>query len=159
METRGRLSRNGTAAPLFFSAIRTGERARFCGRLRSRASTAHFVNPVSVIHRPGGGAPPEFGHRGRRSGTVADAIGVSEQVFGADEQVLGQEQSDQEASGELAKKRFPMLSWANFYRGLANEATLRAAQMPNSSKRDKLEEVAKEWSALAEWVERRHRYS
>jgi hypothetical protein len=57
-----------------------------------------------------------------------------------------------------ATKRFPMLSWANFYRGLANEATLHAAQMPNSSKKDKLEEVAKEWSALAEWVERRHRY-
>ena len=52
-----------------------------------------------------------------------------------------------------------MLSWANFYRGLANEATLRAAQMANSSKKDKLQEVAKEWSALAEWVERRHRYS
>jgi hypothetical protein len=52
-----------------------------------------------------------------------------------------------------------MLSWADFYRGLANEATLHAAQMANSSKKDKLEEVAKEWSALAEWVERRHRYS
>ena len=52
-----------------------------------------------------------------------------------------------------------MLSWAHFYRGLANEATLRAAQMANSSEKDKLEEVAKEWSALAEWVERRHRYS
>jgi len=80
-------------------------------------------------------------------------------MFDADEQVLGQEQSDQEASGKLAKKRFPMLSWADFYRGLANEATLRAAQMANSSEKDKLEEVAKEWSALAEWVERRHRYS
>jgi hypothetical protein len=57
------------------------------------------------------------------------------------------------------QRGFPMLSWANFYRGLANEATLHAAQMPNSSKKDKLEEVAKEWSALAEWVERRHRYS
>ena len=52
-----------------------------------------------------------------------------------------------------------MLSWADFYRGLANEATLRAAQMANSSKKDKLEEVAKEWSVLAEWVDRRHRYS
>ena len=79
-------------------------------------------------------------------------------MFDANEQVLGQEQSDQ-ASGKLAKKRFPMLSWADFYRGLANEATLRAAQMANLSEKDKLEEVAKEWSALAEWVERRHRYS
>jgi len=52
-----------------------------------------------------------------------------------------------------------MLSWATFYRGLANEATLRAAQMANSCEKDKLEEVAKEWSALAEWVERRHRYA
>jgi hypothetical protein len=37
-----------------------------------------------------------------------------------------------------------MLSWADFYRGLANEATLRAAQMANSSEKDKIEEVAKE---------------
>src|SRR5262249_39727375 len=50
---------------------------------------------------------------------------------------------------ELAKKRFSMLSWAEFYRGLANEATLRAAQMVNASEKDKLEEVAKEWSTLA----------
>ena len=52
-----------------------------------------------------------------------------------------------------------MLSWADFYRGLANEATLRAAQVANSSEKGKLEEVAKEWSALAEWAEQRHRYS
>jgi hypothetical protein len=52
-----------------------------------------------------------------------------------------------------------MLSWAEFYRGLANEATLRAAQMANASEKDELKEVAKEWSTLAEWVERRHRYS
>src|SRR5262249_39519306 len=90
---------------------------------------------------------------GSGAGTVAGAIGVREQMFDADEQVLGQEQSDQKASSKLAKKGgFPMLSWANFYRGLANEATLRAAQMANSAEKDKLEEVAKEWSALAEWV-------
>ena len=52
-----------------------------------------------------------------------------------------------------------MLSWANFYRRLANETTLHAVQMANSSEKNKLEEVAKEWSALAEWVERRQRYS
>jgi len=52
-----------------------------------------------------------------------------------------------------------MSSWANFYRGLANEATSRAAQMANPSEKHKLEKVAKEWSALAEWVERRHSYS
>ena len=45
-----------------------------------------------------------------------------------------------------------MLSWADFYRGLANEATLRAAQMANSSKKDKLEEVAKEWWSMTAWV-------
>jgi hypothetical protein len=43
--------------------------------------------------------------------------------------------------------------------GLLTEATLRAAQMANSSEKDNLEGVAKEWSALAEWVEQRHRYS
>ena len=52
-----------------------------------------------------------------------------------------------------------MSSWSDFYRGLAKEATLRAAQMANASEKDKLEEFAKEWSTLAEWVERRHRYS
>jgi hypothetical protein len=45
-----------------------------------------------------------------------------------------------------------MSSWAHFYRRLANEATLRAAQAANLSERDKFEEVAKEWSALAEWA-------
>ena len=88
------------------------------------------------------------------------AIGVREQIFGTDEQDLGQEQSDQKALGKTRKKGgFPMLSWADFYRGLANEATLRATQMANSFEKDKLEGVAKEWSELAEWVEQRHRYS
>jgi hypothetical protein len=46
-----------------------------------------------------------------------------------------------------------MSSWAHFYRRLANdEARLRAAQAANLSERDKFEEVAKEWSALAEWA-------
>ena len=37
----------------------------------------------------------------------------------------------------------------NFYRGLANEARERAARASNLSIKDKFEEVAKEWSALA----------
>jgi transglycosylase associated protein len=44
-------------------------------------------------------------------------------------------------------------------RAFSNEATLRAAQLVSSSEKDKLEEVAKQWSALAQWVEQRHRYS
>ena len=46
-----------------------------------------------------------------------------------------------------------MCSWANFYRGLANEARERAARASNVSIKDKFEEVAKEWSALAVWAE------
>jgi hypothetical protein len=46
-----------------------------------------------------------------------------------------------------------MSSWANFYRGLANEATERAAQAVNLSVKDQFEQVAKEWFALAEWAE------
>ena len=46
-----------------------------------------------------------------------------------------------------------MCSWANFYRGLANEARERAARASNLSIKDKFEEVAKEWSALAVWVD------
>ena len=46
-----------------------------------------------------------------------------------------------------------MCSWANFYRGLADEARERAARAANVSFKDKLEEVAKEWSALAVWAE------
>jgi hypothetical protein len=42
-----------------------------------------------------------------------------------------------------------MCSWANFYRGLANEARERAARASNLSIKDKFEEVATEWSALA----------
>ena len=42
-----------------------------------------------------------------------------------------------------------MCSWANFYRGLANDARERAAR----AIKDKFEEVAKEWSALAVWAE------
>ena len=44
-----------------------------------------------------------------------------------------------------------MSSWANFYRGLANEAMLRAVRAADLSEKDKFEEVAREWSALAEW--------
>ena len=46
-----------------------------------------------------------------------------------------------------------MCSWANVYRGLANEARERAARASNLSIKDKFEEVAKEWSALAVWAE------
>ena len=46
-----------------------------------------------------------------------------------------------------------MSSWANFYRGLANEAMLAA----DLSEKDKFEEVAREWSALAEWAEQKRR--
>ena len=42
-----------------------------------------------------------------------------------------------------------MCSWANVYRGLANEARERAARASNLSIKDKFEELAKEWSALA----------
>jgi hypothetical protein len=48
-----------------------------------------------------------------------------------------------------------MSSWASFYRGLANEARERAVRAGNLSIKDKFEEVAKEWSALADWAERR----
>jgi hypothetical protein len=86
-------------------------------------------------------------------------IGRNEQVFGVNNKSPRWGKATKKRQSELAKKRFPMLSWAEFYRGLANEATLRAAQMANASEKDELEEVAKEWSTLAEWVERRHRYS
>ena len=46
-----------------------------------------------------------------------------------------------------------MCSWANFYRRLANEARERAAHATDPSAKDKLEEVAREWSALAVWAE------
>jgi hypothetical protein len=46
-----------------------------------------------------------------------------------------------------------MCPWANFYRRLANEARERAAHATDPSVKDKLEEVAKEWSALAVWAE------
>ena len=46
-----------------------------------------------------------------------------------------------------------MCSWANFYRGLANEARERAARASNLSIKDKFEEVAKERSALAVWAD------
>jgi hypothetical protein len=47
--------------------------------------------------------------------------------------------------------------WANFYRGLANEAKLRAAQAASLSEKDKFEAVAMEWSALAKWAEQKQR--
>ena len=50
-----------------------------------------------------------------------------------------------------------MSSWANFYRELANEAKLRATQAASLSEKDKFEEVAMEWSALAKWVEQKQR--
>jgi len=48
-----------------------------------------------------------------------------------------------------------MPTWANFYRGLANEARERALKATNLSKKEKLDEVAREWSELADWAERR----
>jgi hypothetical protein len=48
-----------------------------------------------------------------------------------------------------------MSTWANFYRGLANEARERALEATNLSKKEKLDEVAREWSELADWAERR----
>ena len=50
-----------------------------------------------------------------------------------------------------------MCSWPNFYRGLADEARGRAARASNLSVKDKFEEVAKEWSALAVWAELKSR--
>jgi hypothetical protein len=50
-----------------------------------------------------------------------------------------------------------MPSWANFYRTLAREATLRAAQAATHAARDRFEEAAIEWSALAEWAEQKGR--
>jgi hypothetical protein len=50
-----------------------------------------------------------------------------------------------------------MSSSANFYRELANEARLRAAQVASLSEKDKFEEAAMEWSALAKWVEQKQR--
>jgi hypothetical protein len=49
-----------------------------------------------------------------------------------------------------------MTSWASFYRELANEANERAAQATAPSAKDKFEEVAREWSELADWAERRN---
>jgi hypothetical protein len=48
-----------------------------------------------------------------------------------------------------------MCSWANFYRGLANEARERAARASNPSFKDNFEAAAKEWSTLAVWAELR----
>jgi hypothetical protein len=56
-----------------------------------------------------------------------------------------------------SKTEFRMSSWANFYRGLANEARLRAAQTASLSEKDKFEKVAMEWSALAGWAEQKQR--
>ena len=47
-----------------------------------------------------------------------------------------------------------MCSWANFYRGLANEAKERAAHAADPF-HDNFEAVAKEWSTLAAWAELR----
>jgi hypothetical protein len=55
--------------------------------------------------------------------------------------------------GDRISQEVQMCSWANFYRGLANEAKERAAHATNLSVKDKFEEVAKEWSALAVWAE------
>src|SRR4249919_3963141 len=62
--------------------------------------------------------------------------------------------------GDRNSQEVQMCSWANFYRGLANEARERAARASNVSIKDKFEEVAKEWSALSVWTElKRSRHS
>jgi hypothetical protein len=48
-----------------------------------------------------------------------------------------------------------MSPWASFYRELANEANERAAEATKPSVKDKFEEVAREWSELADGAERR----
>ena len=50
-----------------------------------------------------------------------------------------------------------MDSWENFYRRLALEARERAAQATNPTAKAALEEVAAEWSELADWVERQQK--
>jgi hypothetical protein len=50
-----------------------------------------------------------------------------------------------------------MSSWANFHRGLANEARLRASQAASVYEKHKFEEVAMGWSVLAEWAEQKQR--
>ena len=55
------------------------------------------------------------------------------------------------------KMEIRMSSWANFYQELANEAKSRAAQAASLSKKDKFEEVAMEWAALAQWAEQKQR--
>ena len=49
-----------------------------------------------------------------------------------------------------------MSPWASFYRELANEANERAAKATTLSVKDKFEEVAREWSELSDWAERRN---
>ena len=55
------------------------------------------------------------------------------------------------------RMEIPMSSWASFYRELANEANERAVEGTTPSVKHKFEEVAKEWSELADWAERRNR--
>ena len=52
-----------------------------------------------------------------------------------------------------------MCSWVNFYRRRSNEARECAARASNLSIKDKFEEVAKEWSALAVWAELKEKWS
>jgi hypothetical protein len=59
-------------------------------------------------------------------------------------------------AGTTKRMEIPMTSWASFYRELANEANERAAQATAPSAKDKFEEVAREWSELADWAERRN---
>jgi hypothetical protein len=50
-----------------------------------------------------------------------------------------------------------MNSWEDFYRRLALEAEERVAQATEPSTKAALEEVAAEWSELADWVERQQK--
>jgi len=46
-----------------------------------------------------------------------------------------------------------MRPWNDFYQRLAREALARAAKASDPSVKAEFEEVAKEWSGLARWVE------
>jgi hypothetical protein len=58
----------------------------------------------------------------------------------------------------LATSAFPVRTeWTTSRKFTANDAKLRAAQAASLSEKDKFEEVAMEWSALAQWAEQKQR--
>jgi hypothetical protein len=64
---------------------------------------------------------------------------------------------DRHRGARAQARPFRMDSWKNFYRRLALEARERAAQATSPSTRAGLEQVAAEWSELADWVERQQK--